>query len=502
MTLPKIPIAAFLALLVAAFSMTAAWLIPNHYAPWTSFYNDSAMALGLTCLVALSFSRPAAIRIPATAWGVLVMALIPWVQLALDQLAYSGDAWISGLYLVGLTIAIITGCTGATVNLRAFSAMIAGTLVIGALISSLLAIAQIFPGLELGVWSEDAVSGMRAHANLAQPNNLGTLIGFGAVSVLLFYERRRISTLVAVTLVLVLLIGVALTQSRTALLYGPLICFGMLFMSRCNQVPFRTHWTVPAVAGALQWIATWGLPKLQSAMLLTSTWSAGSRGVESQRVHMWTVLLDAISISPWTGYGWLQGGAAELAAVDGRQPAGELWLHSHNLFLDLLVWCGYPLGLALCALVVWWFVTRSLGARSAESAIGILLIAILGLHAMLELPHHYAYFLIPAGLWAGIIESERRAPTWGGVRTFAGLSVFGFAMLVVVWHDYPAIEEEFRTVRFEYLRIGPAPNDRYAPSAPLLSTLTAFLRISRTPYDVPLSKEELLEFEHAASRYP
>jgi hypothetical protein len=237
-------------------------------------------------------------------------------------------------------------------------------------------------------------------------------------------------------------------------------------------------------------------------MLLTATWSAGSRGVGSIRFQMWAMLVDALSISPWAGYGWLQGGAAELAAVDRRAPVGELWLHSHNLFLDLLVWCGYPLGLTLSLLVVYWFVSRWLGICSVESAIGMLLIGVLGIHSMLELPHHYAYFLIPAGLWAGVIESERRVSSWGGVRATGALSLVGLAMLIGIWRDYSVIEEEFRTVRFEYVNIGPVVSDRHAPPAPFLSGLTAYLRVSRTPYDVPLSKEDLAEFERVVSRFP
>lgn len=482
--------------------MMAAWLIPNHYAPWTSFYNDSAMAIALAFLAALAFRRPSAIGAPWVAWGVLAMATIPWLQWAFGQLYYTGDAWISSLYLLGLAIAIITGRAGASLSIQDFSAFLASTLAAAALASSVLALAQIFPGLELGIWSEDAVSGMRAHANLAQPNNLGTLIGFGASSVMLLFEQRRISGLVASLLAVVLLVGGALTQSRTALLYGPLICVGVLVLTWRRQVTFRTHWTALAGASALQWLATWALPKLQGAALLTATWSAGSRGVESFRFQMWTVLMDALVESPWKGYGWLQGGAAELAAVDRRPPVGELWLHSHNLFLDLLVWCGYPLGLLLSVLIIWWFASRFISVCTVESAIGILLIAVLGLHAMLELPHHYAYFLIPAGLWAGVVEWETAAPVRGGARSFGALCSVGLVILIGVWRDYPTIEEEFRTVRFEYLHIGPAASDRYSPSAPFLSTLTAFLRVSRTPYDVVLSEGDLQAFEQAVNRYP
>jgi amino acid transporter len=77
-----------------------------------------------------------------------------------------------------------------------------------------------------------------------------------------------------------------------------------------------------------------------------------TRGLHTPRYQMWQMLLEAVQLVPWHGYGWLQVGAAELAVVDRHPPIGELWLQGHNIFVELVVWCGWPLGLALGAALV------------------------------------------------------------------------------------------------------------------------------------------------------
>ena len=52
--------------------------------------------------------------------------------------------------------------------------------------------------------------------------------------------------------------------------------------------------------------------------------------------------------------------------------------------------------------------SRAWRIGSVESAAGMLVIGFIGVHSLVELPHHYLYFLIPAGLWAGIVEREER----------------------------------------------------------------------------------------------
>src|SRR5436305_13326901 len=111
---------------------------------------------------------------------------------------------------------------------------------------------QVFEVWSLGMWIAEILDGMRAAANLAQSNNLATLIGFGAVGLLLLREQRRIGAAAAIALLLVLLGGLSLTQSRMALLFGPVIVLGVWLARRHGQ-PLRTPIRLLVGATGLAW---------------------------------------------------------------------------------------------------------------------------------------------------------------------------------------------------------------------------------------------------------
>ncbi|PIW09923.1 MAG: polymerase, partial [Comamonadaceae bacterium CG17_big_fil_post_rev_8_21_14_2_50_60_13] len=62
--------------------------------------------------------------------------------------------------------------------------------------------------------------------------------------------------------------------------------------------------------------------------------------------------------------------------------------HSHNLFLDLVLWCGIPFGLFVSLYLIRWFWLRLRAVRCAEDAVLMLFLLVVGNHAMLELPLH------------------------------------------------------------------------------------------------------------------
>jgi O-antigen ligase len=497
--------------LLAMMCLGLAWLIPNHYPPWNSFYNESATVLALLLLF-LALARAtliASLRMPGVACGAALAAVIPWLQHVSGLLIFSSDAWASSAYLLGLATAVAAGYAWAHSGARASATLLCSTTLAASVVSSLFAVVQ---GLEVGIfrpWVLDAVPGMRVYANLAQPNNLATVLGFGALSLLLLREQRHISLGTGALLLAVLILGAGLTKSRTALLFGPVILLGLFYAKR-KGVELRTPLKTIVLATACHWLLAWCLPAIQKLLLLETGVSLSQRslgaapgpGSESVRLQMWEILSGALADSPWAGHGWLQVGAAQLQVADRYPHVEGLWLHGHNLFVDLLVWCGYPLGLLLCVAIIYWFVSRAVRVSTVEGVIGMLMISVLGVHAMLELPHHYAYFLIPAGLWIGMVEFSIGARGWLSYKWAwlpAGLTL---ALGLALWKDYPALEEDFRLMRFETLRIGTVRAAQPAPDAPFLSSLTAFLRFTRTTPVAGMSDTELADMADVVKRYP
>lgn len=483
-----------------------AWLVPNHYPPWTSFYNETGAALGLLLLTLANARRLQSGGLPSPAWVLVAVATIPWLQWLFGRLAFSGDALVSSLYLVGLAVAIATGAAWARADAPAAMSRLSATVLIAGLVSTLLALLQALQVANLGIWSLDAYAGMRAYANLGQPNNLATLLGLAAVGLLYLYETGRIGRAASSALAICLVAGAALTQSRTALLFGPAILVGLWLAARRGLALKTPLWVVIGLI-SLHATLSWTYPALQQLLLLAAPPSLSTRSFSgsSLRLGIWPVFFDALAQSPWWGFGWLQGGEAQLQVAERHAPGHNLWMHTHNLFLDLLVWCGYPLGLSLSGPILYWAGNRALKLRSLEGLLALLAIALFGIHAMLELPHHYAYFLLPVGLWIGQIEmavATPAAPAGRPARSSLIPALLGVVMTVAVWRDYPAIEEDFRRVRFEFMRIGPEHSGEPAPAAPFLSSLTGFLRFARTEPAAGMSDTQLAEMEAVAKRYP
>jgi hypothetical protein len=481
--------------LLACVALAGAWLIPNHYPPWTSVYNEALAGIGLALLLVARIRYWTSSALPNSVWIIFSVAAIPGLQWTLGLLHFSGDVWVSSLYMLCLSVGIAVGALRSQASAKNAAVLLSGATFLSASVSSLFVALQALHADFSGVWSVYTGSAGRPAANLGQPNNLATLLGFGAVSLLLLREHRKVGSAVAAIMLTILLVGAAFTQSRTSLFFG-LVVFAGVWLAKKRGVPFKTDLSTVAIATLLHWALMLAWPTLQATLLLSgSADSMAQRGLETPRLQMWPMLLHAASLSPWYGYGWLQVGAAELAV-------GELWLHGHNLFLELVLWCGYPLGLALVAVILYWYVTRLGRVRTVEGVVGMLIVSVFGVHAMLELPHHYAYFLIPLGLWIGQVEtsigSRQDIPAGLVALPVALAALIAFAVL----RDYPAIEEDFRVVRFENLRIGSVRATHTAPDAPFLSSLTGFLRFARMKPAAGMSTEALATMQFATERYP
>ena len=481
--------------------LALAWLVPNHYAPWSTVYSDAVAALALL-FFSLANGRATVERAaPIAVWVVCAVALIPAAQWVTGVLDFSGDAFVSVLYIIAFASSISIGHAAANRNPGTAATHLALAVVLGALISSALAFNQALDVGGLGLWIANLPPGGRAFANLAQPNNLATLLGFGAIGLLTLREQRRLGSLSSALMLCVLVLAAGLTQSRVALLFAPIIACGVWVSSK-RGCKFKTSPLAILVAGVGHWVVAWNWPTVQTTLLLDATAPLADRALQSARFHIWQILLDAVSRSAWQGYGWLQVGAAELAVAKDHPPVGEMWLHGHNVFLEFLIWCGVPLGLTLIGLVLYWFTTRAAKIRTKEAVAAFLSLCVLGAHALVELPHHYAFFLIPAGLWVGQIESSLKA--FGPINAKWNLlpQALALTLTICVLKDYAAVEDDSRLLRFETFRIGELRAKEPAPDAPFLSTLTAFLRFSRMQPHSGMSATELNEAEAITKRYP
>ena len=477
-----------------------AWLVPNHYPPWTSFYNDACAAVGLLLIAVGVAAPPHPTGTPRLVWAIVGLAAIPWLQWGAGLVSFSGDAWVSTVYIFGFATAVFAGSCWARADARTMSESLAIAILVAACASSVLAISEVLGTFPIGMWGVQMPEGGRPGANLGQSNNLATLLAFGTLSVLLLLEQARIGKILAIALLALLVAGLAASQSRIALAFGPIIWFGV-WLGRA-RIGFRTRPRYVGIAAIAASVSLWIEPLFLRTGDLLASQSVAGRGIQSLRFQVWPILFDGLSSHPWSGFGWLQVSAAELAAAGRHPPVGELWAQGHNLFVELLVWCGYPLGLFLGATVLYWFVTRCIRVRSVESAIGMLVIAVAGAHSMTEFPYQYGYFLVPTGLWIGLVEDAIGSHGARRPWVYPTLVTSSFVLLVAVCWCYAAVEDDFRLVRFESRRIGSVHAAQPAPDAPFLSALTAFLEVARITPRVGMSGAELDRMGAVVRRFP
>lgn len=495
-------------LAVAALLVTLSWVEPNHYDPWTTFQSQLAMATGALLFAAwllIRTWRAGPSTFPALAGAVLAAAVVPWIQLQLGIVFFFGDAWITSLYLLGFALAIMVGAR----TVRAFDIALLLDVVYGVVLVSgmLSAWIGLYQWLKLDYLGDAVVAndlGNRIVANLAQPNQLANLLVCAALAVGWLHVSGRIGGAIAVVAIAFLFVTMPLTGSRT----GALVSFGVIVLLLvAPNARARTLRPSVILAGAcaaalgamIGLVGIWLISDTTATVRgLDSTTSAGTRPIH------WASMVDAITRRPWQGHGWNQVVAAHQAVAADHPKTGEILGSSHNLFLDLLVQNGIPLGLLMIAALAVSLVLALRNARTLVGAFAAAPIVAIGMHSMVEFPHEYATFLVPLGLLFGGLLSlsagryEMRVPSLVPLALLVVVS----AMLVVTSRDYFNIEVNYQAFRFEQARIGvDKPPEPLRPVL-VLTQLSEFLRFARTNARADMSAQDLLWFERVAKRYP
>jgi len=494
-----------LALNCCSLLLVAAWLVANHYPPWVVSHSEllAALAAGMLAVAGMGQAQQARIGVPAAALFLAALAVVPLLQAATGQIFFAGDGWIAALYLLCGAWAVLWSARAAAID-EAWVVLFSAVLLAGALLSSVVALLQ-FWQIDVGALFLYIAAVPRGHppfANLAQPNQLVSLLGVGLAGLMVLYEKRRVSGVWALAAALLLVFTMAMTQSRTALLLFGVATLWHIGLAR--RLGLRTtRWAIGGLAAA--WAALFLIwPRVVDAMgqqpLLAST---ADRMRAGPRTVIWSQLWDALWLRPWTGFGWNQVSVAQMM-VAGDGPQSRLVEHSHNLLLDLALWNGVPLAVLILGSAAWWFLRTLPRIRSVNGAFSALVVGLLLAHSMVEFPLDYLYFLVPFGIALGILAEDSAASTvctlpraagWGAIALFAAVTAFAAI-------DYWRVEEEFRDMRFAVARIG-RPMVSQAP--PFISTqftqLAAFHHFALSTPRPGMSADEIEWMRKVAYRY-
>ncbi|MEY4564199.1 MAG: hypothetical protein RLZZ618_3476 [Pseudomonadota bacterium] len=482
--------------------MALAWLMPNHYWPWVSFHSELCAAMGFVLACGTQFvSIKGRTPWPWLALLALGMACIPLLQGALGLIFFMGDAWMASLYLIGFALCIVAGQG----MVRRYSAKDILSLfwlcvVIGAVLSTGIALAQWTEVKLIGVPMADMPPFGRPFGNMAQPNHLATLLVLGVVGSFALREERLLGNTSFGLCAAFLLFGLTLTGSRAGWLEMAVLLTWLIWMQG------RMVTVVPRAAAPLLGLVYAGFvssfPAITQALLLDPARSAkhlSQMGV--RRIH-WESMADAVLHRPWLGYGWNQVPVAQAQVALDHPPTGGSIEHSHNIVLDLLVWNGAPLGLLVVVCLAWWFWTRARQCNSPAATLLLGGLAAVWIHGLLEFPLEFAYFLLPVGFMMGATDGMLKVRTVA-VWKWATLALASVVVIGTTWivTEYVELEEAGRTLRMDLAGIGREDALKSVPEVQLLSQLQAFYAYAKTPAKKGMTPAELTHMRNMAFRF-
>lgn len=471
--------ARFLCFAVLFLALTIPYAVVNHTYPIPTFYAEYSalalyLALGATVALLVRVSEP---RVPFAmptvslmplAFGVLLVAqtmLLPAAQPSMN--------WLGGGYLLASFVAVHTGFGLVRAGLAEKALRwAAAAVILGGLFAVFCQFVQLFHAevkFTPLVVAYNVMADRRPFGNMAQANHLATYIAFGMTGALFFVQTRRLPVIVWLALSAIFSAGLALTVSRGPWLQMAVIVvagFWMAFVQgrAVSAEGFdgpsrreRRAWLIPVVL-ALVFIAVnaairWANIRFQLDLAQSAAERMQDANQIAPRLALWKYGWTMFTTHPLLGVGWGEFPRYQFEFV--RDLGGvEIANNSHDIFIDLLAKTGL-LGLGILLLGVLTWLIRVLRAPHTPARIfALALLGVLMMHALVEYPQQYMFFLMPAMLIFGLLETRGlrlvARPVSYGLYTILVLG--GLASLYPVMRDYN---------RAEVLYYGTRPAEQY-----------------------------------------
>ncbi len=483
-------------------SNSISFILPNHYVPWVTAYQDfsSFFTLPLFLLLIIFFVKKNIIN----KYFILIVALsfIPLLQFYFQKIYFLGDGFVVFLYLFSFGLVYFIGLNLAKNNRREFYVFfISNIYIFSSIVSLFIILKQWLLLTSGGILIVDLPPNGRPFANFAQPNNCATFLCMGLMACLYLYEKKNINYFCGTLLAIFILFGITLTQSRTAWLFTLAFLIWWFWKTRYFYTRLSKYSVFYFVGIFIFFIFI--TPYISDYLGVTNTADALTRASSGYlRIPMWHQMLLAIKEQPLWGYGWNQVSLAQIS-VYLDYPTTEWTEHSHNILIDLLIWNGIPIGLAIIGFFTWWLYRLSQLAISIEPFIALSMVGAVLVHAMLEYPLDYAFFLLPVGFLLGLVQAQDKTIKVIEISRTIVASLFTVFVALYIWifYEYQIIEKDVQLVRFEALNIGTLHAEHAAPDVILLTQLREQIRFIRTPPKENMTQEQLDWMRKVTYRY-
>ncbi len=500
--------------------LLASLLMPLHFLPWLSWHSEMLAFASMLVLAAgqIKFHYSGGCRpvvLPEIVWPLALLGVVVALQATTGQIVFFGDAAVLIFYLllcvftmaVGYSVAATSNQSSTTNTVVAYQFAI--LVVLGGVSSVIVALAQ-----TLDIWeSVNLIARMhylrRPGGNVGQPNHLATLILFSIASTVYLFESRKMRAVIALLLVTVLMLGLAITESRSGVL-------GLSLMSVWWLVKRRAIGFALSSRAIGLWLlffgCCFGLWPTAFNFIQEGGWTpsvlAQINTSAGTRLVVWPQLWQAVLIHPWFGWGMREVSTAHNAVLHAY-PESEAFAYAHNIILDLAVGVGLPLTVLLSGVSAVWLWRRVRDTKDMLSWYCVAVVLVFGVHSMLEYPFAYAYFLVLVMFLVGVLESRVGSARGGRISWRIAAISWGLAFMAMSWSvvEYVRIEEDFRIVRFEAMRMGQTPSGYERPKTFLLTQLDALLEEGRivptpgmTPDRIELARKVAMRFAWSATQ--
>ena len=475
------------------------WILPflyyYHAYPRTTFYQEwTAAFLGLCAMPLLLTGRfwvqpeiPRIVLLPVS------LMLLIVVQFALGLIVYFDQALLFALYLLWAALLMMLGQRlRVEFGLPLLATVMAACLLLGAELNALLGILQhyrwhTFLDSVVTVKTSAAVYG-----NIAQPNHFANYIALGLISLGLLRMRFSMPVWQVLPLALPLLFVLVLSGSRSGGVYL-IWMFGLALLwyyrgksrlpaaaSAADSAPsMATENKFSAQGKAQRKLAPKPQPAIHSAAFsllqycfllllgyalmhllvqlpglsgadgtVTTAQRLFGDGVKSGdiRIYLWHEGWLIFSKFPLLGAGFGQYAWQHFLLTEQLRDANiaGLYNNAHNLIIQIAAEMGLAGLLALLGtLALWLYQAVRTVDRNVYHWWGYSIVAVQGIHSLLEYPLWYAYFIGVAALVLGMLDytSYRLELRRMGRLSVSIMLLLGLLSLLQMWNGYRKLEK-------------------------------------------------------------
>jgi O-antigen ligase len=419
--------------------------VAYHHLPIAAFYGEwLSAALGvLAMLTLLGKGFWQHFKLPQISLVFLGLASIIGMQWMLGMLHSSQYALLVLSYLAwGFVLVILGSYLRQALGWEKIALTLAWFIVLGG------ALNVVFVGLQLALKSGVALSFMPklpGYGALAQVNNFADYMALATASLMYLYAKGRVTLkpfLVGLVLFITML---AFSGSRSAWLYLgaiTLLAIGLQIKAikqRTGSPHIRSLLRMSLLLLPLFAVIQLLLHNIVPDSLISLPAEELMEGLNdktaSLRLQIWQTSWHLFTQNPWLGIGagqmrWQSFLLLDTPNINATKMILE---HSHNLFIHLLTEMGVAAALfVLIGLVAW---ARSFKWRELDLEAWwlIALLAIIGIHSMLEYPLWYTYFLGVFAFLLGAGEekiTQLKLPQAGQAAVLATTGIFMLISIV------------------------------------------------------------------------